>query len=490
VRLRERIDGSVPLRRAVWRVRRRPPGRAAPPPRPVGVKLELTYSCNLRCGFCYTDSPRHTLARTPDLSDDAWRRIVDESIDLGVIEAVVTGGEPLLRRELALETMERLAAAGVGVNLNTNGWFVDDGMADRLAGLPALTVHLSIDGATPELHDAARGVPGSWRRAVDAAHRLLERGVHVQAVHVVTPDNEHGVEDFLDQMWLLGLPAVRLSPVGQVGAAARSGRWRVDPSASRHVAERFRREHGTAMKVRVADRPTHSLANIDRQAPAALLVRPGGAVLIDSLHPFAFGSAPRDGLATCWERIRAGWRDPRIVEWGRGIRSAGAMHELALVPYRDAEVDLAPGAEPPPEAAVEPPRLPRVAPPRPGGGAEQARSHVRDLALARRYRLARTRCSAEPGGGRYVRMVEAGRVVRLNPAAADVMDACDGGTLEDALARLGARYPGEPPARLERDALGAIRDLQGRGLLRPARAPAGVAPGTAGVEPALDLLDL
>jgi MoaA/NifB/PqqE/SkfB family radical SAM enzyme len=491
LRLRERIDGSVALRRAVWRLRRRPPGRVAPPARPVGAKLELTHSCNLRCGFCYTDSPRHTLARTPDLSDDAWRRIVEESIDLGIIEAVITGGEPLLRRELALEMLERLGEAGVGVNLNTNGWFVDDALADRLAALPALTVHLSIDGATPELHDAARGVPGSWRRAIEAAHRLLERGVHVQAVHVVTPDNQQGMEAYLEQMWVLGLTAVRLSPVGQAGAAARSGRWRVDPHSAQAVAQRFRRRHGAAMRVQVPDRPTHTLATIDRQAPAALLVRPGGAVLIDSLHPFAFGNAVRDGLGACWERIRAGWRDPRIVEWARGIRHAGDMHKAELVPYRDEEVDLA-GADPaaaPAGASAEPPRLPRVSAPRPGGGPEAARARVRELALGRRYRLAPPRVGPEAGGGRYVRVVDAGRVLRLNPTAADVMDACDGGTAADVLARLSARYPAQPPARLELDALGAVRDLQRRGLVRPALAPAGGEPGP-GAEPALGLVDL
>src|SRR5438046_10064269 len=101
-------------------MRRRPPGRTSAPVRPVGVKLELTHACNLRCGFCYTDSPRHTLARTPDLADEDWLAVVDEAIALGVLEAVVTGGEPLLRRDLTLEVIERLDAAGAGTTLHTN----------------------------------------------------------------------------------------------------------------------------------------------------------------------------------------------------------------------------------------------------------------------------------------------------------------------------------------------------------------------------------
>src|SRR6476661_5411978 len=102
-----RVRESYPLRRAGRRLLRRPvPGEV--PERPIGAKLELTYHCNLRCSFCYTDSPRQTLAGSVQMGDEEWRRIVDQTIDLGVIEAVVTGGEPLLRRDLALDLVERL----------------------------------------------------------------------------------------------------------------------------------------------------------------------------------------------------------------------------------------------------------------------------------------------------------------------------------------------------------------------------------------------
>src|SRR3954454_3763736 len=226
-----RVRGSYRLRR----VGRRMLHHIEPvevPDRPIGAKLELTYHCNLRCGFCYTDSPRRTLARTAEMSEEDLGLIVVEAIDpaitdLGVIEVVLTGGEPLLRRELTLETVERLTAAGVMVTLNTNGWFLDAEVADRLARTGA-RVHVSLDGASAELHDASRGVPGSWRRAVDAIDLMLARGARVQVVHVVTPRNESTFGEFLEQMRLLGPTSLRVVPVGLIGAAAREGRWAVD----------------------------------------------------------------------------------------------------------------------------------------------------------------------------------------------------------------------------------------------------------------------
>ena len=169
-----RIRGSYRLRRAGRRMVHQPVPDEVPE-RPIGAKLELTYHCNLRCSFCYTDSPRRSPPGHHRMSDERWRRIVGEAIALPASEVGFTGGEPLLRRELALESVEELTEAGVMVTLTTNGWFLDGAGADRLAATGA-RVHVSLDGASPELHDASRGVPGGWRRAVEAIDLMLSRG--------------------------------------------------------------------------------------------------------------------------------------------------------------------------------------------------------------------------------------------------------------------------------------------------------------------------
>jgi MoaA/NifB/PqqE/SkfB family radical SAM enzyme len=458
-----RIEGSLRLRRALRRAGHGLPARSAAA-RPLGVKLELTHRCNLRCAFCYTDSPRHTLARTPDLDDDAWRRIVAEAIELGVIEAVVIGGEPLLRAPLALELMERLTAAGVGTTMTTNGWFLDDALADRLAPLAGLTVNVSIDGATPSVHDAARGVPGSWRRAVEAVHLLLERSVRAQVIHVVTPDNRDGMGDFLEQMWVLGVEAVLLVPVAQVGAAARSPRWRVGARGLQVAARESRRRH-PGMEVVPEPLLGGSLADQGRRAPASLLVRPSGVVQVDSLHPFAFGNAATDGVGECWRRIAAGWDDPAIDRWARGIGNLAEISASPLVPYRDDPVEAA-DWEPDTGATATPaPALPAAATARPGAGPDDGL--VRALALGRRHRVAAVRTAQDGMGGRYVRVTGTGRVNRLNHTAAAVMDAVAVGIVADAAAALRARHPGVAPGTAERDALAAVRVLRRRGILAP-----------------------
>ena len=300
--------------------------RPAAPARPVGAKLELTYACNLRCAFCYTDSPRRTLERTVELSDEDWRSIVADVIELGVIEAVVTGGEPLLRRELALEVIERLDAAGVGVTLNTNGWFVDAAVAERFAAARSgLAVHVSLDGPTPELHDRARGVPGSWRRAVAAIGLLAERGVSTHVVCVATPENEPAAGEVIEQAWLLGVDSVRLTPVVPIGAAARGGSWHVSQRRLERVAGQARRRLGPGLDIIVAS-PAQTSGPV--LAPAYVLVRPNGAVTSGSLSPFRFGDARQAGLAASWERIVRDWDHPEIRAWREPVLRGRPLSEL------------------------------------------------------------------------------------------------------------------------------------------------------------------
>ncbi len=369
--------------------------RASPEPvgeRPYRAKLELTYHCNLRCGFCYTDSPRRTLERTPELDDAAWRRIVEESLELGIREAVISGGEPLLRRKLALDAIERIDDAGVDrIILNTNGWFVDGAVADRLARAGSLHVHISIDGPTPELHDAARGVPGSWRRAVRAADLLLARGARVRVLHVITPQNEDALADFLEAMWLLGVRDLSLTPVVPVGAAARSGRWTVNRLRMYRRVRSFVERTDGAVRVSIENGFSGRLTT-RAHTPNSFMVRPNGAFLADSNHPFSFGDAGSQPLAECWQALRDGWLDERVRRWVDGVPRTRRVPAMDLVPYRDDEVAI--GARP---AATGNGRalgqvddalrlLAAKSPPAPEDGVgdlDAALAHIRDLAAGR-----------------------------------------------------------------------------------------------------------
>jgi hypothetical protein len=339
-------------------------------------------------------------------------------------------------------------------------------------------VHVSIDGVSAELHDASRGVRGSWRRAVDAIDMLLSRGGRVQVVHVVTPRNEGTFGELLEQMRILGPSSLRVTPVGKIGAASRGGQWAVDVSALQRRIDRF--DLASRPRVLLNDTVAGSLVAMDR-APEAFLVRPNGAFLADSQHPFSFGHAARQPLAECWGGLQESWRSERVEGWRRGARNPDQAAARDLVAYRDEEEPVA-GVAPELgstkkggrelEQALE--LLATKAPEFPADGRGEvgaASGSVRDLALRRRYRLAPLRWSGSSRGQRLVRVIASGEVRALNASAGRVMDALDGGSAEDATTRLLRANPGIDRARAEVDALTAVGALVEAGIAVPSLAP-------------------
>ena len=73
------------------------------------LRLSVTDRCNLRCSYCMPELEYVWLPREDILTFEEIERLVDVFLDLGVDKLRLTGGEPLLRRDLP-SLVERLAA--------------------------------------------------------------------------------------------------------------------------------------------------------------------------------------------------------------------------------------------------------------------------------------------------------------------------------------------------------------------------------------------
>ncbi|MFO7565666.1 MAG: radical SAM protein, partial [Enhygromyxa sp.] len=77
---------------------------------PLVLIAELTHRCPLRCGYC--SNPRALVRREAELDTPAWIGVLEQAAELGVVSVHFTGGEPLLREDLA-----QLVCAAVGAGL-------------------------------------------------------------------------------------------------------------------------------------------------------------------------------------------------------------------------------------------------------------------------------------------------------------------------------------------------------------------------------------
>ena len=134
---------------------------------PYMAELDITYQCNCRCRMCQ----RWKDGRTNELSLDEYQRLAGMLHEMGSHQISIAGGEPLLREDAFL-IIKSFSDRGMSVNLCTNGLLLEkyeDEICD--SGLTCVTV--SLDGASAEMHDEMRGMPGSLEQIEKGIQRLL-----------------------------------------------------------------------------------------------------------------------------------------------------------------------------------------------------------------------------------------------------------------------------------------------------------------------------
>src|SRR5688500_1760679 len=151
--------------------------------RPYVVSWNLTYRCNLACEHCYLDAGPTRLVGTENFADrselgtEECFRVIDEIAAFAPeCLTILTGGEPLLRRDI-LEIVRRAAERGLWVVVGTNGVRITENLAGRLAEAGARGLSLSLDALDPERHDRFRNVRGAWQNTVDGAGILNRTGL-------------------------------------------------------------------------------------------------------------------------------------------------------------------------------------------------------------------------------------------------------------------------------------------------------------------------
>jgi radical SAM protein with 4Fe4S-binding SPASM domain len=151
--------------------------------RPYVVSWNLTYRCNLACEHCYLDAGPTPLVGTENFADrselgteECFKVIEDIAAFAPECVTILTGGEPLLRRDI-LEIVRRAAERGLWVVVGTNGVSITENLARRLSEAGARGLSLSLDALDADRHDRFRMVRGAWRNTVEGAEILNRTGL-------------------------------------------------------------------------------------------------------------------------------------------------------------------------------------------------------------------------------------------------------------------------------------------------------------------------
>jgi pyrroloquinoline quinone biosynthesis protein E len=140
-------------------------------PRPLALLAELTYRCPLHCPYC--SNPTSYPPQRGALTTAEWQRVLAEAAALGVLHVHFSGGEPLLRPDLAA-LIAAACSAGLYTNLITSGFGLSRPRCEQLRAAGLDHVQISFQSDQAPLADAIAGIAAHARkRGAAAAVRAL-----------------------------------------------------------------------------------------------------------------------------------------------------------------------------------------------------------------------------------------------------------------------------------------------------------------------------
>lgn len=156
---------------------------------PLSFDLELTARCNNNCRHCYINLPAGDLAaKQSELTLEEICDIADQAIEMGALWCLITGGEPLLRKDFA-DIYIALKKKGLLVSVFTNACLVNEEHIALFKKYPPRDIEVTVYGATRETYERVTGKPGSYvafRRGLDL---LQNNDIKVQLKAVAMRSN-------------------------------------------------------------------------------------------------------------------------------------------------------------------------------------------------------------------------------------------------------------------------------------------------------------
>lgn len=160
---------------------------------PIGGTFELTARCNFDCPMCYVHLHQNDIdAIGKELTTQQWIDLAQNASDAGMVFVLLTGGEPLLRKDF-FEIYHAMKKMGLVISINSNGSLLEGEILEKLLKDPPFRINITLYGGCMETY---RGMCGqnAFDRVVRNIRALREAGVSVRLNLSVTPYNCQDME--------------------------------------------------------------------------------------------------------------------------------------------------------------------------------------------------------------------------------------------------------------------------------------------------------
>lgn len=168
-----------------------PPFSSFPYPRIVA--WILTLKCNLECIHCY---PATDNVETTELTTEESKDCITEFASAGVKAIFMSGGEPLLKRDL-LKLIRHGTEEGIAMFICSNATLLSETRARKLREAGMQGVYVGLEGVHSETVDKFSGVKGALERKIKGIRAALRAGLHTGVDFCCTAYNYHELENVI-----------------------------------------------------------------------------------------------------------------------------------------------------------------------------------------------------------------------------------------------------------------------------------------------------
>ena len=314
---------------------------------PIGGNFELTARCNFDCPMCYVHLKQEDIeAQGRELTAQQWIDIARQARDAGMVFALLTGGEPFVRKDF-FEIYHAMKELGLLISINSNGSMLSGPILEKLLEDPPFRVNISLYGGSNETYCGMCGQP-AFDRVVENIAALKAGGLDVRLNVSITPYNREDLEAICRKAEELGVH-VKLASYMYPSIRVNGGKYgygdRLDPEAAaaanvqwdqmRFTPEEFARRACAMHEFALVEGP-ECAADLDegvgcRAGSTAFWMTWDGRMLPCGMMPHPTAYPLETGFRAAWEQIREETRKLRMPAKCGSCPKRGACAVCAAV---------------------------------------------------------------------------------------------------------------------------------------------------------------
>lgn len=171
------------------------------------IHIEIADACNERCIHCYIPNER----KNNVIDSSLFYRIIEEGRKMNIIHVTLSGGEPLLHKDI-LGFLKKCRKLELSVNVLSNLTLLTDDIISEMKKNSLLSVQVSLYSMDAVVHDSITKLNGSFEKTKAGILRLCDEGIPVQISCPIIKQNKDSYGDVLHWGWAHNI-TVAIEPV-------------------------------------------------------------------------------------------------------------------------------------------------------------------------------------------------------------------------------------------------------------------------------------